>query len=86
MHIDFNKENDEEGPKFNVGNNVRIAKYKNIFAKDYVPIWCEEDFVIKTVKKNCVPWTYVISDLSKEEIVGTFYKKGLHKRVEELKK
>ena len=25
--------------------------------------------------KNTVPWTYVISDLNGQEIVGTFYKK-----------
>ena len=26
-----------------------------------------------------MPWTYVISDLNREEIVGTFYKKELQK-------
>ena len=31
--IDFNKENNEEGPKFKVGDYVRISKYKNVFAK-----------------------------------------------------
>ena len=49
MNIDFTKENDKEGPKIKVGDNVRISKYKNIFAKDYVPNWCEEVFVIKHV-------------------------------------
>ena len=34
--------------------------------------------MIKKVK-NTVPWTYVISDLNGEEIVGTFYKKELQK-------
>ena len=34
MYIDFNKENNKEGPKFKVGNHGRISKYKNIFAKD----------------------------------------------------
>ena len=29
--------------------------------------------------KKTVPWTYVISDLKGKEIVGTFYKKELHK-------
>ena len=33
------------------------------------------DYVTKV--KNTVPWTYVISDLKSEEIVGTFYKKEL---------
>ena len=35
-YIDFNKENSKEGPKFKVGDDVRISKYKNIFAKGYV--------------------------------------------------
>ena len=38
--------------------------------------WSEEVFVIKKVK-NTVPWTYVISDLKGEEIIGTFYEKEL---------
>ena len=35
-YIDFNKENNIGGPKFKIGENVRILKYKNDFAKDYV--------------------------------------------------
>ena len=27
MYIDFNKENNKEGPKFKVGDHVRISKY-----------------------------------------------------------
>ena len=34
--------------------------------------------MIKKVK-NTVSWTYVISDLNGEEIVGTFYQKELQK-------
>ena len=64
--------------KFKIGDIVRISKYKNIFAKGYVPNWSEEVFVIKQVK-NTVPWTYVISDLKGEEIVGKFYEKELQK-------
>ena len=30
MYIDFIKENNKEGPKFKVGDHVRILKYKNI--------------------------------------------------------
>ena len=36
-YIDFNEENNKEGPKFKVGAIVEISKYKNIFAKGYVP-------------------------------------------------
>ena len=72
------KKNNYQDPKFKIGNIVRISKYKNIFAKGYVPNWSEEVFVIKKVK-NTVPWTYAISDLKREEIVGTFFKKELQK-------
>ena len=34
--------------------------------------------MIKKVK-NTVLWTYIINDLNGEEIVGTFYRKGLQK-------
>ena len=37
MCIDFDKESNKEGPKFKVGDLVRISRYKNNFAKDYVP-------------------------------------------------
>ena len=36
-NIDFNKENNTEDPKFKVGDNVRISKYKNLFAEDCTP-------------------------------------------------
>ena len=65
--------------KIQIGDNVRISKYKNVFAKGYTPNWSEEVFAIKKVK-NTVPWTYVISDLKGEGIVRTFYEKELQKR------
>ena len=34
--IDFDKENNKGDPKIEVGDHVRISKYKNIFAKAYV--------------------------------------------------
>ena len=37
MYIDFNKEKKKEGPNFKVAGNVRISKYKSIFAQVYVP-------------------------------------------------
>ena len=77
-YIDLNKENNKEVPKCEVGNHVRISKYKNIFAKASVPNWSEEVFVIKKVK-NTVLWSYVTSDLKHEKIVGTFCKRELQK-------
>ena len=63
--------------KFNIPG---VSKQKNIFAKGYVPNWSEDIFLIKKVK-NIVPWTYVISDLRGNEIVGTFYGKELQKQM-----
>ena len=53
IYIDFNLENHNKDPTFEVGDHVRILKYNNE--------------VISTV-----PWTYIISGLNTEEIVGTF--------------
>ena len=72
-YIDFGKEIND-----NDTDHVRISKYKNIFAKGYTPNWSEEVLVIKKIK-NTVPWTYVINDLSGEEINGTFYEKEFQK-------
>ena len=77
-YIDFEKEVNDKDPKFKVGDYVRISKYKNIFAKGYIPNWSEEVFISSKIK-NIVPWTYVINDLNGEEIIGTFYDKELQK-------
>ena len=67
-HINFEKKVHDKDPKFKVGDYVRISKYKNTFAKGYMPNWSEEVFVIKKVK-NTAPWTYVTNDLNGEEII-----------------
>ena len=77
-YAEYNVDSNEKDPKFQVDDHVRISKYKNIFAKGYVPNWSEEVFLISKIKKT-VPWTYVISDLNGEEIVGTFYENELQK-------
>ena len=52
--INASKEINNKDPKFKVGDYVGISKYKNIFAKGYMPNWSEEVFVIKKVK-NIIP-------------------------------
>ena len=34
-YIDFDVENNDEDPKFEVGDLLRISQYKNIFAKGF---------------------------------------------------
>ena len=52
--IDSIDEVNDNDPKFQAGDHVRISKYKNIFAKGYTPNWFEEIFVIEKIK-NTVP-------------------------------
>ena len=73
-----NEESNEKDPKFKVGDHVRISNFKNVFAKVYRTNWSEEMFIVKNIK-NTVLWTYAISDLNGEEIVGSFYEKELQK-------
>ena len=77
-YAEYNEDSNKRNPKFKVGDHVRTSKYKTIFAKRYVPNWSEEIFAIKKVK-NTVPWTYVITDLNNEEIIGSFYEKELQR-------
>ena len=49
-YINTSKEINNKAPKFKVGDRVRISKYKNIFAKGYMPNLREEVFIIKKVK------------------------------------
>ena len=87
-YIDSSKEINNKDPKIKGDENVRISKYKNIFAKSYTRNWSVESFVIKK-GKNTVPRTYIINDLNGEEIAATFYEKELQKKIKkslELKK
>ena len=49
-YFDFDVKNNKKYPKFEVGDHVRISKYKG----GYAPSWSEEAFMIK----NTVTWTY----------------------------
>ena len=78
-YIITDKEINNKDPKVKVGDRVRISKYKNIFAKGYMPDWSEEVFVIKKIKNT----VHVINDLNGEEIIGSFYEKELQKTNQE---
>ena len=68
--IDSSKEINEKDPKFKKGDKTRISKYKNVFAKGYIPHLSEDVFVIEKTA-NTMPWIYVINDLNAVEI-GAF--------------
>ena len=51
-YINIDKEVNDKDPKSEVGDHVRISKYKNNFAIGYTPNWSEEIFVIKEIKNT----------------------------------
>ena len=58
--------------KFQVGDHIRIPKYKNIFAKGHTPDWLKRSICNKKIK-NTLAWTSVIMDRNGEDIIRTFY-------------
>ena len=75
-YIASSKKINDKNPTLEIGNNVRILKYRNLFATDYGQNWCGEVFVIKKVK-DAVPSAYVINYLNGEGIVGKLYQNEL---------
>ena len=71
-------EHNKKSARFNVGDRVRISKFKNIFAKGYTPNWSRETFIINKIN-DTVPYTYNLKDLNDEEILGSFYDRELQK-------
>ena len=48
--VKYNEESNKKDPKFKVGDDDRISKYKNIFAKGYAPNWPEEVLLLIKLK------------------------------------
>lgn len=47
--------------KFNVGDSVRMSKYKHVFEKGYTPNWTTEVFTIRKVLHMTHPITYLLT-------------------------
>ena len=52
VYIGSKKEINDKDPKCKIGDNVRISKYKKIFAKGYMPNWSQEIFVVSKIVKK----------------------------------
>ena len=71
-------------PKFQIGDRVRISKYKRkLFDKRFTPNWTEEVFVINQIL-NTKPVTYRVVDLQGEAVTGSFYEPELQKTTQEI--
>lgn len=58
--------------KFSIGQNVRISKYKHVFAKGYLPNWTNEVFTVHRVQPT-IPETYILRDSKGNLLHGGFY-------------
>ena len=74
-YIDVRKETNDKNPKFKVGYHVRISKYKNIFAKEYMCNWSEEILVIQKIK-NTVHGHMLLMILMVKKLIVLFMKKN----------
>ena len=64
--------------RFNVGDRVRVSKYKHLFEKGYTPNWTTETFTIDR-KQATNPRTYLLRDDDGRPIKGGFYEQELQK-------
>lgn len=64
--------------KFEVGDKVRISKFKKVFDKGYLPNWTNELFTITSVQPT-IPPTYKLQDYKDKDISGSFYGHELKK-------
>ena len=65
-------------PKFEVGDYVRISRFRGVFDKKYMPNWSTEIFTIKKIHFTN-PVTYLLQDINKQDIKGGFYELQLQK-------
>ena len=71
-YFNFSQEINDEDPKFEIADNVRISKHKNKFAIGYVPNWSKEVFMIKKLKKNCVVGHMLLVILTEKKLLERF--------------
>lgn len=65
-------------PKFNVGDHVRVSKFKHVFEKGYTPNWTTEIFTV-TRRHRASPLTYNLKDYQGQPIAGRFYEHELQR-------
>lgn len=66
-----------KGPRFAIGDQVRISRYKTEFEKGYLPNWTSEVFTVHRIIPlgylGASEYVYQLRDQHGDVIVGTFY-------------
>ena len=79
-YVDPNEENNNEDPNLKFGDIVQLLKYKNIFAKGYVPNWYEEVSVIKKKLKTLCHRHMLLVMLKVSKLLERFTKNNCKKQ------
>ena len=78
-YIDSNKEVYDKDLKFDVGDHVRISKYKNNFAKGYTPNSSKD---VSVIKKSRIQFRgYMLLTITKEKKLLEHFMKKNYKRI-----
>ena len=64
--------------KFEIGDKVKIRKFKHGFEKGYTPNWTTEVFTVSQIQ-NTEPTTYLLKDYQNKPISGSFHGQELAK-------
>ena len=81
-YIGFDEANIQKNPKFEVGDHVRILKYKKHFAKNYPPDSFKEAFTIKKLKTLCCELMLLVI-LMVKNLLERFMKKNFKKQIKQ---
>lgn len=65
-------------PRYQIGDFVRISKYKHVFEKGHTPNWTTEIFKIRKIQLTN-PVTYLLEDYKGDPVKGGFYELELGK-------
>lgn len=63
-------------PKFEIGQEVRISRYKHIFSRGWESNFSNETFKVTSINKK-FPCTYILTDSKGESIRGSFYEQEM---------
>jgi len=69
----------KQKPRYNVGDYVRLAWKKKVFAHGYTPNWTAEVFQVVEIDTREIPSMYKVADLQGEVLEGKFYEAELQK-------
>ena len=78
-YAEYIVDSNEKDPKFKIDNQVRISKYKNIFAKGYTSNWSQEGSIISKIK-NKVHGNMLLVILMVKRLLEHFMKKNCRRQ------